>query len=396
MSRTHSIKKTKSMKVSVAKFSLFNLSPFFGSILFNLPVEEGDKVTQTLAVDGVSLHINPKYWDSLPGKQQIGTLTHEVCHLMLSHIWRMGARIDIAVDPATGQMIPLWNLATDYAVNLLVTKELGRDFLPKGALYDTKYTGWSAEKIYEDLQKQIPKMSKQDLKDMMGKHGSTDDHGQWGKKKGKDAVEAQGKMKQLIAQAMEVAKSKGKEPEFAKRLLQEMEPKEDWRKVLMDYVQPYMNDYNFQRPDRRFLEEEFFLPDIKEGQYIDWIAVAIDTSGSIGQNEMNHFIAEIKSILGSYDKVKIKLTFCDAEATDFVELDEYDKSKIKPVGGGGTDFKPVFDLIKKEGSAPQALLYFTDMMGDFPSRAPHYDTIWVSTTGRDYKAPFGKQLPYNV
>src|SRR3990167_9070862 len=180
------------------------------------------------------------------------------------------------------------------------------------------------------------------------------------------------------------------------RVFEELEPKEDWRKVLIDYIEPFNDDYNFSRPDRRYLESDFYLPDINDGEKIDWLAVAIDTSGSISGKEMNHFISEIKAILGSYDKVKIKLTFCDAQATPFIELEEYRSEDIKPVGGGGTDFCPVFKIIEKEESMPKALLYFTDMEGTFPKDTPQYDTLWISATGRDNKQPFGKLLDYKI
>lgn len=382
------------MDISQAKFRLYNKSPFFGTIIFNLPVIE-DKDCPTAGVDGVSLYYNQKYWDSIKdNKKKIGLLAHEVGHLFLNHIYRRGARNEIAIHPKTGQQVSLWNLAVDFAVNLIVFDSLGQEFMPDGALIDRKYVNWSAEKIYEDLMKRIPKMSKQDQQKMMD--GSTSDKSKWGKLKGKERQDAQAKMNQISKQAAEAAKAQGKVPSFLDRMFHEIEPKEDWRKVLMEYVQPFQNDYNFSHPDRRYLEEEFYLPDIKDGEKLDWLAIAIDTSGSIGGSELNSFVSEVKAILSAYDKVKVKLTFCDADATPFIELEEFDLSKIKPKGGGGTDFTPVFDLIKKEDSMPQALLYFTDMMGTFPRNKPTHDTLWLSTSGRTIKPPFGKLLEYEV
>ena len=281
-----------------------------------------------------------------------------------------------------------------YATNLIVKDMMGAEFLPPKCLIDDKYQEWSSEKIYEDLKKKMPQMTKQETQDMINR--MTGNKSLWGKRKGKQAKEDEGKMKQIAQQAAHEAKERGNMPSFLKRLFEEMEPKEDWRKVLMEYIMPYMNDYNFSRPDRRYLDAEFFLPDNQDGEKIDWVAIAVDTSGSISGKELNHFISEIKAILGACDKVKIKLTFCDADATPFVTLEEFDTATIKPVGGGGTSFKPPFDLVKKEDSMPQALLYFTDMMGDFPSKQPDYDVVWISTTSREVKAPFGKQLEYHV
>lgn len=399
------------MDIEVAKFRMYNVCPFLGTIIYNLPVEELDDI-DTMGVDGEKLYYNKKFWDSVKTpEQKLGLIAHELGHLFLGHLWRKGSRNEMAINPKTGQTVSIWNMAGDYAINSLILHELfvvhgrkkhrldSRKYLPEKSLYDSKYIGWSSEKIYEDLIKKIPKMSKKDLQDMID--SMTGNDSKWGKKPDgseqgpTQKAQAQANMGQLVQRAYEESKSKGSEPAFAKRLFQELEPKENWRKVLEQYIQPYNDDYTFSPVDRRFLETDFMLPDIKEGEKIDWIAVAIDTSGSIGGKEINHFVSEVKAILGSYDKVKIKLTFCDAEASPFVELDEYKPEMIKPVGGGGTDFRPVFNLVAKEQEAPSALVYFTDMYGDFPSKAPGYDTIWISTSDTD-KAPFGKVLDYKI
>lgn len=380
------------MKIEIAKFRLFNKSPFWGSILFNLPVIIDEKCP-SLAVDGNSLFINPKFWDSLTDKQQLGVLCHEIGHLFLGHIWRRGTREDMCIDPKTGQIVTLWNLAADVTVNNMIINE-GRFELPTHAFTRTDLQNKSTEKVYEILKKQIPKMTDKELQDLI--NSVYNDKSKWGNGNKTKSREQEAKWKNIGKQAMEQAKSKGKLPSGLDRMFKELEPKEDWRQVLLSYVQPYSNDYSFNPTDRRFLDEDFALPDIQMGEKIDWLAIAIDTSGSIQENELNAFISEIRAILGSFDKIKVQLTFCDASASPFVELEEFDKSKIKPTGGGGTDFRPVFELIKKEQSNPVALCYFTDGFGEFPTKKPDYDVIWISTSGNDVTYPFGKKLPYNI
>lgn len=392
------------MKISDAKFRLYNTSPFFGSIIFNLPIVETDKIP-TMAVDGEKLMYNPKFWDSFNGqnKVQLGLLCHEVGHLFLGHLWRRKHRDEMVIDPTSGQIFYLWNLAGDIVINnmILANPKLS---LPKNLPQEKKYIGMSTEQVYEDLKKRLGgkggrgKNGKAQAEMVeMGKNSICEKpNHKHGKKAGsKKARELEAKWKLIGKQALEHAKSKGDTPAGMERFFEELEPKEDWRQILLSYVQPFTNDYSFNPTDRRFLSEDFALPDIQSGEKIDWLAVAVDTSGSIGQPELNAFVSEIKAILGSFDKVKVRLTFCDAEASPFVELDEFDIKQIKPVGGGGTDFKPVFDLIKKEQNDPVALIYFTDLMGDFPDKAPDYETLWINTT-LELRAPFGKSLPYNV
>lgn len=386
------------MTITQAKLALNSRCPFFGTIVFHLPVVEDDKTVPTAGVDGEVLYVNTNFWNTLTPKQQVGILAHEVGHLFLDHIARRKNRVDVVVNPDNRQMFSLWNIACDYAVNPLVLNMLksgmATEYLPKNALIDKKYENMATESIYESLRKDIPKMKQPDMKKLFSGHS---DKSKWGKASKETIAKASQKIKGIVKQAFERAKAQGNLPAGLERLFENIEPKEDWRAVLMSYVQPFVNDYSLSRPDRRFLEDDFYLPDIKDGEQLDWIAIAIDTSGSIDNEEVNKFIGEIKGIILSYDKVRVKVTFCDSKASDFVELEDFEPKRLKVTGGGGTDFTPVFNIIKKESNQPKALLYFTDLAGTFPDKNGDYDTIWITkhvNLEEDTKVPFGKILPY--
>ena len=371
-------------------------SPFFGTILFNLPVEFNKEVP-TLGVDGFKLSVNKKFWHSFDKKPeaQIALLMHEVGHLFLMHPYRGRKFPVMATDPSTGQTISLYNLAGDAVINLLLTDEGFK--LPDGAFIDQKYRGMTTEEVYLDLLKQVNKNGKASpqIQQMAGK--SMCDKDGWKNAGAKpDQKGGEKHWERVVGQAVENAKRAGKLPAFAERLWEDMQPKEDWRNILRTLAQPFNNDYSFTPSDRRYLDQDFSLPDINDGQQIDWIAVAFDTSGSISQKELSSMVGELRGVLESYDRVKVKLTHCDTEATPFVELDEFNADKVKPEGGGGTDFKPVFKLINKEPSRPLIALYFTDMEGSFPKTQPDYPVIWINTQGRNAEAPFGEVLPYKV
>jgi predicted metal-dependent peptidase len=79
--------------------------------------------------------------------------------------------------------------------------------------------------------------------------------------------------------------------------------------------------------------------------------------------------------------------------TEAVECDDAEQLKrLKIRGGGGTDFRPVFDWIDKDcaqgGDRPDALIYFTDTQGWFPEHPPAYPVIWVSLLP-DTTVPWG-------
>jgi len=60
-------------------------------------------------------------------------------------------------------------------------------------------------------------------------------------------------------------------------------------------------------------------------------------------------------------------------------------------GGGGTDFRPVFEHTAKLDPPPKCLVYLTDLDGHFPAEAPDYPVVWV-TWDQDAKAPFGETI----
>ena len=61
------------------------------------------------------------------------------------------------------------------------------------------------------------------------------------------------------------------------------------------------------------------------------------------------------------------------------ELDEY-LSDFVVKGGAGTEFSPVFDLLKEEkakGVKIRGLIYFTDGLGRFPAEIPPFRTCFA-------------------
>jgi predicted metal-dependent peptidase len=46
------------------------------------------------------------------------------------------------------------------------------------------------------------------------------------------------------------------------------------------------------------------------------------------------------------------------------------RSRSNPVGGGGTDFRPVFAYLDEQAIMPQSLIFLTDLCGQFPEKDP--------------------------
>jgi predicted metal-dependent peptidase len=62
-------------------------------------------------------------------------------------------------------------------------------------------------------------------------------------------------------------------------------------------------------------------------------------------------------------------------------------------GGGGTDFRPVFEWVAREDMGPDLLVYFTDAEGRFPEREPSFPVVWL-VKGKA-PVPFGTRIQLN-
>jgi hypothetical protein len=81
------------------------------------------------------------------------------------------------------------------------------------------------------------------------------------------------------------------------------------------------------------------LPSVKYMEYVDkmrgfsrQIAVAIDTSGSIGQTELDEFMAEVRAILFDCRPENMIIIQCDAQIQEWLELDPFDETNIQATG----------------------------------------------------------------
>lgn len=119
------------------------------------------------------------------------------------------------------------------------------------------------------------------------------------------------------------------------------------------------------------------------------LAVALDTSGSCGGHIMRAFLGELLAILRDAGGPKMEFTLiqCDAEIQSVQTMTREDTVErmmkgMKISGFGGTDFRPVFQYIKKandslEGKHFRGLLYLSDGFGAFPKERPDYPVVFL-------------------
>ncbi len=314
-------------------------------------------------------------------------LTNAVMHHILSHQQRK-----------LNRRWRLWQLATDYAINNLLSKS-GLN-IPKGANYNKEYEGMYAEEIYDALKNDLnlgegdafgesnegaPQnaMMEQEADDSQGFaniDGIADELD--------TADELQWQYAASIAQ--EVAQRKGAMPLGLERLGKKVKPADvDWRFELYNAVNRHMrNNYAFMPPNKKHIHRGIALPSLTSDTLS--LCVAIDTSGSIDDQLLGAFMEEFKVIMQNFPSVKIELIIADAKVHAHHTFQGGEPMDFRLKGGGGTDYRPTFDYVEANLPMTTMLLYFTDGEGSYPRIPPNYEVFWALS--RKAKVPFGRGL----
>jgi len=126
------------------------------------------------------------------------------------------------------------------------------------------------------------------------------------------------------------------------------------------------------------------------------LVIALDTSGSIEEDELDEFVAEVNAIKGLVN-ARITLLACDAQLDEngpwIFEAWEQLVLPDTVQGRGGTDFNPVFTWVSNNDIQPDLVIYFTDAKGRFPQKPPATETLWL-VKGLA-KIPWGQRIQLN-
>jgi predicted metal-dependent peptidase len=118
------------------------------------------------------------------------------------------------------------------------------------------------------------------------------------------------------------------------------------------------------------------------------IVFAVDCSGSIDDETVAQFAAEITRVKEDLNPERIHVLYFDSEVSHAEEYGPDDPLDIKPHGGGGTDFAPVFAHLVEQGIEPVAIVFLTDLCCNSFGTQPDAPVLWVTT--HPGKAPFGE------
>jgi len=96
----------------------------------------------------------------------------------------------------------------------------------------------------------------------------------------------------------------------------------------------------------------------------------------------------------NFQHYQIEFIECDYKIQKTTRLTPLEPIVSSVRGGGGTDFRPVFEYLEKLGENFKFLIYFSDANGVFPEKKPNIDTLWVLT--KEAEVPFGEKITLRV
>jgi predicted metal-dependent peptidase len=358
----------------------------------------------TAATNGRDFMYNKKFIEKLSVKKLEFLFAHEICHAVFDHFGRLGSRIPM-----------LANIAQDYAVNqILVDERIGEKITEVQICYDAKYRGLAWEEIYDELFEKSEKIPMEQLLaqlgDLLDEHIKEEEGaGSGGGDKTKDgkgkpsltkeeAEQIRDEIKNAMIQSAAAAGA-GKVPAGIQRLIKNWtEPKMDWRQLVQQEIQSIVrNDYSFQRVNRKSMHSGAILPGMKEATTID-VAISIDMSGSIGDEDATAFLSEIKGIMDQYEDFRINLWCFDTEIYNWKQIthdEAHELEEYEPQGGGGTDFEVNWTFMEENGIQPKKFIMFTD---GYPCGGwgdeDYCDTIFIVKGNEKAEAPFGQTVIY--
>ncbi len=439
-------------KLAAARTRLILDKPFLGALVLRLPmVAAKDSWCPATATDAKTFYYNPEYIDALSMNQTQFMLAHEALHCALSHFVRRQHRIkhrwDLACDFAINPLLiedgltppaeavvfdqykgmtaeEIYPLLDDNDETETLDKHVydneeqqgGQQNNPPPKNQDSDQTSGQSkdqngnkdsdpdQQSNDPREKPKPQNdpgSEQNAKPEPGKGEQFDqsEGGQGGadtpppltpQEKDTLAVQWQQRMAGAAQQAIQAGKLGGSMARMIDHLLQ---PQLPWRMLLARYMTTTAkDDFSYMRPSRR--EGEAILPSLRSSQIN--VVIAVDTSGSIRQSEIDEFLSEINALKAQM-RARITLLPCDAALAEGAPwiYEAWDEIKMPEdlSGGGGTSFMPVFNWVQLQDVTPELLVYFTDAEGQFPEYEPSFPVIWL-VKGKQ-KTPWGQRIQLN-
>jgi predicted metal-dependent peptidase len=374
-----------------------------------------DERVPTACTNGVAMYFNPLFLLQLSDEECAFLYAHEVWHNLLLHSFR-----------AAGREARRWNIACDLEVNHIL---MTHGMTPvAGGWFVKPPVHRAAERWYEEVQKPYGELWRA-LRDRApvdrrrGGHiwdtAEPDAPGEDSQDDDVDVPTRTGSRREptwlrdiqglrdpnvmlepdpeavstatTLAECLESSMSKLVTQSWTEGEAGDM-PILPWEQLLQEFLEPTRSgraDWN--RPSRRHIHRGLYLPSVR-GQRLT-ACIAVDVSGSMWES-LREVVTLVRQVLSRFDAYDVRLIACDQAIEADVMLSEYDPlpESWEVNGGGGTDFRPVFNALQDSG--PDVLLFVTDGMGVFPDEPPDCPVLWLLT--QPTPVPFGRALQVPV
>lgn len=399
------------------KYSALMSKFTFGDVLGN-----GDTTPGVAMTDGNNIICNPDTFFKYTLKQRVFIGAHEVAHCVYDDpglLQRLQGQTEITCSDGTTFPLKadILQKAMDYRINaMLVESKIGS--MPPDALYDPDIAKGKdgVFDIYGKVYRQDDNGGPSNPGKQPG-HGNAQGQngfdpngvGNPGGSKGQSPAQAQAQrnpqqwaMEVAAASNLESQRSKGDTPGALQHMFDEiLAPKIDWTEHIETICKRVMGagSYNWKKPDRRFIGRDLWLPG-RGGEGAGWLVVWGDTSGSIGENDLNRYLGELRGMIEDLDPKRLTIIWCDAQihrVDEITDMADLARVKAEGCGGrGGTSIEPVFDWIAEQrGETPDMFIGMTDGELRFPDK-PEYPIVWASIHDDKSQYPYGEVVPINT
>jgi len=396
----------------------------YGSVMLmgNSEVAEGIPTAYT---DGENKRYGKEFMATLSDAEARAVVLHENLHVALLHIHR---HKDLMKEDHV-----LANVSMDIVVNNIIDNIKGQHQsqplckLPESAIIDHKFDGWAVREIYNELQKQNPQRKQKgsgggggscesddgdetngsgqgEVININGKQvtvADSDEHDMSGAngKDVKELKEFEEKVGRALREGSMLAGRLG--ANIPREISQSLEIPINWKDEFRDFVTNNVrgkDELTWRRFNRNLLANDILAPS-EDTETLTEVCVGIDTSGSIGTEELGAFAYQLQMICDVCKPDTVRILWWDTEVHGeqvFAGDSPNIKDILKPMGGGGTMVSCVSDYLKDKKYTPDCLVIFTDgYVEDKPRWETGFDTLWLVTENRNFKPPKGKLVKFN-
>ncbi|MDN3354145.1 VWA-like domain-containing protein [Actinomadura sp. DC4] len=371
------------VKLLAARYRAANERPYLASALYSLTVVPSDGVP-TMGVDRHwRCYVSPAFVAATPVPELAGVWIHEVAHLLRDHHGRTDR-----LAAADQRDRPRVNVAQDCEINDdLLADGLA---LPEGRVEPGAF-GLATGRLFEEYLPDLPpSVVCSDCGS--GAHGSPGDWEIAAEPGGVSTVEAEA-LRRHTAEAMRAhQRNRGSLPGGWQRWANEiLEPTVDWRRVLAGAVREAVAwaagavDYTYRRPSRRTAAlRGVVLPSLRRP--LPAVAIVIDTSGSMGKDDLAEALAEVTGVLREVGVGGNRITVlaCDADVQTAARVTS--AQQVTLTGGGGTDMRVGIRAALALPERPGVVIVLTDGFTPWPE-APSSSRLIAALIGAGASPP---------